>query len=47
MSRILVVGNATLDIIHSVDHYPAEDEELRASTQRRVRGGNAATTAYV
>ena len=47
MSRILVVGNVTLDIIHGVDHYPVEDEELRASSQRRVRGGNAATTAYV
>lgn len=47
MSRILVVGNATLDIVHSVDHYPAEDEELRASAQRRQRGGNAANTAVV
>lgn len=47
MSRILVVGNATLDIIHSVEHYPHEDEELRASAQRRQRGGNAANTAVV
>jgi ketohexokinase len=47
MSRILVVGNVTLDIIHSVDHYPSEDEELRASSQRRQRGGNAANTACV
>lgn len=47
MSRILVVGNATLDIVHSVPHYPAEDEELRATTQRRQRGGNAANTAVV
>lgn len=47
MSRILVVGNATMDIIYSVDHYPAEDEELRASAQQRRRGGNAANTAVV
>lgn len=47
MSRVLVVGNATLDIIHSVDHYPVEDEELRASAQWRQRGGNAANTAVV
>ncbi|MEJ2397117.1 MAG: PfkB family carbohydrate kinase [Gammaproteobacteria bacterium] len=47
MSRILVVGNATLDIVHSVSHYPAEDEELRATSQRRQRGGNAANTAVV
>jgi ketohexokinase len=47
MSRILVVGNVTLDIIHTVDHYPREDEELRALSQRRARGGNAATTAYI
>lgn len=47
MGRILVVGNATLDIIHSVDHFPHEDEELRATAQRRQRGGNAANTAVV
>ncbi len=45
MSRILTVGVATLDIINTVDHYPAEDEELRASTQSVCRGGNAANTA--
>jgi len=47
MSRILVVGNITLDIIHGVDHYPQEDEELRAITQTIRRGGNAANTAAV
>ena len=47
MGKILVVGNVTLDLIHSVDHYPAEDEEVRASAQRRQRGGNAANTACV
>lgn len=47
MSRILVVGNLTLDIVHSVDHYPAEDEEVRATAQHTRRGGNAANTAVV
>ncbi|MBI1423660.1 MAG: carbohydrate kinase [Gammaproteobacteria bacterium] len=47
MSKVLVVGNLTLDIIHGVDHYPVEDEELRAHSQRYQRGGNAANTAVV
>lgn len=47
MPRILVVGNATFDIVNVVDHYPAEDEELRAVAQRRAGGGNAANTAKV
>lgn len=47
MSRILLTGIATLDIINSVDHYPAEDEEMRAVAQRVVRGGNAANSACV
>lgn len=47
MGRILVVGNVTLDIIHDVDHYPLEDEELRALAQTVRRGGNAANTAVV
>jgi len=47
MSRILLTGIATLDIVNSVSHYPAEDEEIRASSQNRLRGGNAANTACV
>ncbi|MDY6979697.1 MAG: PfkB family carbohydrate kinase [Pseudomonadota bacterium] len=47
MSRILCTGIATLDIINQVDHYPAEDEELRATAQFVRRGGNAANTACV
>jgi ketohexokinase len=45
MARVLVVGNATLDIVNLVDRYPHEDEEVRASAQFRRRGGNAANTA--
>jgi ketohexokinase len=47
MSHILTVGIATLDIINVVDHYPQEDEEMRATEQRIARGGNAANTATV
>lgn len=47
MSHILTIGIATLDIINFVDHYPAEDEEMRALAQRVECGGNAANTASV
>lgn len=47
MARILAVGIATLDIINSVDGYPREDEEVRATAQRRCRGGNATNTLVI
>ena len=47
MSHILLVGVATLDIINIVDHYPVEDEEIRALSQRIECGGNAANTASI
>ena len=47
MAKILVTGIAALDIINRVDHYPDEDEELRAVDQQLRRGGNAANTASV
>jgi ketohexokinase len=47
MHKVLSVGIATLDIINVVDHYPQEDEEMRALAQRLCRGGNAANTAVV
>jgi ketohexokinase len=47
MARILCVGSAVLDLIFSVPHHPAEDEELRASSLRIEAGGNAANTARV
>jgi len=42
--RILGVGTATLDIVNTVDGYPAEDAEVRALEQRISLGGNAANT---
>jgi ketohexokinase len=44
---ILLVGNAVLDLILEVDHFPAEDEEMRARARRSDLGGNAANTARV
>lgn len=47
MGQVLVVGVATLDFVFELDHYPGEDEEMRAQGLRVVRGGNAANTAVV
>lgn len=47
MSRILVVGNCALDVISVVDHFPAEDEEMRAVSRYAEMGGNSANTARV
>lgn len=46
MSLFLLTGIATLDIVNSVDHYPIEDEELRATERRLTTGGNALNTAH-
>lgn len=47
MAHILGIGTATLDIINTVEDYPAEDSEVRAQHQRRCRGGNATNTLVV
>jgi len=47
MVCVMCVGTATLDIINRVARYPAEDSEVRALTQSRRMGGNAANTAVV
>ncbi len=47
MARVLAVGIATLDLVFGVDHFPAEDEEMRAHSLGTRRGGNAANTAVV
>ena len=44
MSNILAVGIATVDIINTVEHYPAADDEVRAVAQSIRRGGNASNT---
>ena len=47
MSRILLTGIITLDIIHFLDHYPHEDSEQRASQQIFETGGNTANSSYI
>lgn len=47
MALILLTGNATLDIANIVEHYPVEDEKMRAIGQWVSTGGNAANTAKV
>ena len=46
-SRILGVGNATVDIINEIDRYPEEAAEVRAISQQVRRGGNATNTLVV
>jgi ketohexokinase len=47
MAKILGIGNAVLDIILTVPHYPHEDEEIRAMTKSIALGGNVNNTLYV
>ena len=47
MARILGTGNATVDIIHSLAVYPAENDEVRCDSRVVRRGGNAANTLAV
>lgn len=47
MSRILLVGTVTLDLIFGLEHHPQPDEEMRAGSLRICRGGNAANSAVV
>ncbi|KAL2001657.1 hypothetical protein VTN02DRAFT_1440 [Thermoascus thermophilus] len=47
MRQLIAIGACYLDVILSVDHYPAEDEKLRASSLVRRRGGNCPNTLEV
>lgn len=47
MAQILGIGNATLDIIHAVDTYPQENDEVRCTARTISRGGNAANSLVV
>jgi ketohexokinase len=47
MTAVLGIGNATLDIIHQVDCYPNENDEIRCSSRLRRCGGNTANTLIV
>jgi ketohexokinase len=47
MAQILGIGNATLDIIHAVDGYPQENDEVRCIDRVVCRGGNVANSLVV
>lgn len=47
MASVLGIGNATLDIIHLVERYPRENQEVRCRSRILRRGGNAANTLVV
>ena len=47
MARILGIGNATIDIVHSLPAYPVENDEVRCESRNVCRGGNAANTLVV
>jgi ketohexokinase len=47
MAKVLGIGNATLDIIHVVDRYPDENDEVRCRKRFVRRGGNATNTLVV
>lgn len=47
MAEVLGIGNATLDIIHLVDSYPDENDEIRCQGRVLRRGGNASNTLVV
>lgn len=44
---ILLVGNATIDQVFSLTHFPHENEEMRALDKTEVIGGNACNSAQV
>lgn len=47
MSRIMTIGNATLDVIIAMPEFPVEDKKHLALGQRIQRGGNASNTSEV
>lgn len=47
MAKILGIGNLVLDTILTLNHYPQEDEEVRAVSRQFKFGGNTANTLYV
>ena len=44
-SRVLFIGRATLDVVYSVDHFPAEDTKVFARAMRVAPGGPATNAA--
>jgi ketohexokinase len=47
VGQVLGIGNATLDIVMTVDGYPRENDEIRCLDRFLRRGGNTANTLVV
>ncbi|KAF2202178.1 Ribokinase-like protein [Delitschia confertaspora ATCC 74209] len=47
MKHLVCVGACYVDTILTVDHYPAEDQKLRASAMIKRRGGNCPNTLEI
>lgn len=47
MAKILGIGNAVLDTIFTVNSYPNEDQEVRATKRHNQVGGNVNNSLYV
>jgi len=47
MAKILGIGNAVLDTILTVKHYPQENQEVRALNKTFSPGGNINNTLYI
>jgi ketohexokinase len=47
MAHVLGIGNATIDLVHSLAAYPAENDEVRCDARSMRRGGNAANSLVV
>ena len=47
LPKVLCVGLMCYDTVNHVDHYPEEDEDIRAKHQTVQSGGNCTNTAKV
>ncbi len=45
--KVLLVGLLCLDVVNTCDHYPQEDEDMRAISSSKVKGGNASNSAGI
>ncbi len=46
-ATILLIGNCVVDQIWELEHFPGQDEEMRAVSNNRVLGGNACNSAQI
>ena len=46
-TNILLVGNCVLDVVWELEHFPQQDEEMRALGSSQLLGGNACNSAQI